>query len=215
MGYIFFGEFTIVGKGDSSPYLGDALSYSGNTLNDTIAMRVSRGWCVFLGGGCVSLGNHIRGDAFSCYNGKMQRKPFQALREIPSTRRLQLVHSDVCGPMPTESICWKRYLVTFFDNYSRCCTVYFFKRGAEVPDKFKLFERHVANDSCLNIASLRSFNGGEYLSQKFESYLEWKGIHHELAVPYGSHRSTGQILGGTHGMCSLNQELHSNICYQG
>ena len=37
----------------------------------------------------------------ACIAGKMQRKPFPALREIRSKRRLQLVHSDVCGPMPT------------------------------------------------------------------------------------------------------------------
>ena len=70
---------------------------------------------------------------------KMQRKPFPALRGIRSMRRLQLVHSEVCGPMPMESIGRSRYFVTFVDDYSRCCAVLFLKRGAEVPHKFKLF----------------------------------------------------------------------------
>ena len=34
------------------------------------------------------------------------------------------------------------------------------------------------------MASLRSNNGGQYLSLKFESYLESKGIHNELTVTY-------------------------------
>ena len=63
---------------------------------------------------------------------KMQRKAFRALRGIRSTRRQQLVHSDVCGLMPTESISGNRYFVTFVDDYSRFCAVYFLKRGTEV-----------------------------------------------------------------------------------
>ena len=116
--------------------------------------------------------------------GKMKRNTFPALRGIGSTRGLHLVHSDVCGPIPTESIGANRYSVTFVDDYSRCCAVYFVKRGSEVENKFKLLERHVANDSCQNIGLLWSSNGGEYLFQKLKSYLESKGIRHELAVPY-------------------------------
>ena len=37
-----------------------------------------------------------------CLAGKMCRKPFPIVGEIRSTRKLQLVHSDVCGPMQTH-----------------------------------------------------------------------------------------------------------------
>ena len=40
-----------------------------------------------------------------CVEGKMHRKPFKPVGEIRSTRRLQLVHSDVCGPMHT--VAWR------------------------------------------------------------------------------------------------------------
>ena len=60
----------------------------------------------------------------SCIEGKMHRQPFQSSGEVKSTRKLQLVHSDVCGPMPTESLGKKRFFVSFSDDYSRCCQVY-------------------------------------------------------------------------------------------
>ena len=44
-----------------------------------------------------------------CVEGKIQRKPFKSVGEIRSKRRLELVHSDVCGPMYTESFGRKRY----------------------------------------------------------------------------------------------------------
>ena len=54
----------------------------------------------------------------------------------------------------------------------------------EVPDKFKEFEARVFNDCKQHINTLRSDNGGEYLSTDFETYLKKKGIQHELSVPY-------------------------------
>ena len=119
-----------------------------------------------------------------CIEGKMHRKPFKAVREILSKRKLQCVHSDVCGPMPKESIGGKKYFVTFIDDYSRCCQVYFMRHKSEVLDKFKEFEAATTNDSGESIGTLRSDNGGEYLSNELEEYLKSKGIHHELTVPH-------------------------------
>ena len=60
-----------------------------------------------------------------CVEGKMHRAPFKPGGEIRSTRRLQLVHSDVCGPMQTKSLGGRKYFAMFIDDYSRCCNVYF------------------------------------------------------------------------------------------
>ena len=115
-----------------------------------------------------------------CVEGKMQRKPYKAVGEIRSSRRLELVHSDVCGPMNTESIGGKRYFVTFIDNFSRCCRVYFMRQKSEKFEKFKEFEGLVTNESGCNIGTLCT-DDGEYLSSEFEEYLKSKGIHHELS----------------------------------
>ena len=64
-----------------------------------------------------------------CVEGKMHRQPFKPVGESHrSSRKLQLVHSDVCGPMD-ESIGGKRYFVSFIGDYSRCCVVYFIKKS--------------------------------------------------------------------------------------
>ena len=44
-----------------------------------------------------------------CVEGKMSRKPFQSVG-VCSSRKLQVILSDVCGPMPVESLGGKRYL---------------------------------------------------------------------------------------------------------
>ena len=119
-----------------------------------------------------------------CVEGKMHRKPFKPVGEIRSKRKLQCVHSDVCGPMPTESIGGKKYFVTFIDDYSRCCSVYFIRHKSEVLDKFKEFEAATTTDSGEEVCVLRSDNGGEYVLLEFETYLKSRGIRHELTVPH-------------------------------
>ena len=67
--------------------------------------------------------------------------------EIRSTRRLQLVHSDVCGPMQTESLGGRKFFVTFIGRlYSRCCDAYFLKNKSAVFEKFKEFESSITNE---------------------------------------------------------------------
>ena len=116
----------------------------------------------------------------------MHRKPFKPVGEIRSTKKLQLVHSDVCGPMHTESIGGKKYFVTFIDDYSRCCDVYFLRHKSEALEKFKQFEAEITNVSGEKIKALCTDNGGEYLSKDFKAYLKSQGtyVHHELTVSY-------------------------------
>ena len=99
-------------------------------------------------------------------------------------RKLQLVHSDVCGPMPVDSLGGHKYFVMFIDDYSRCCMIYFLKHKSEVFAKFKEFEGITTNDSGFKIGRLRTDNGREYISSEFEEYLKFTGICHEVTVPY-------------------------------
>ena len=92
--------------------------------------------------------------------------------------------------MQTESIGGRRYFVTFIDDFSRCCAVYFLRHKSEVLDKFKEFEAVTTNECGQRIGTLRTDNGGEYLSAEFEAYLKSKGIRHQLTVP-GSPEQNG------------------------
>jgi transposase InsO family protein len=119
----------------------------------------------------------------ACAEGKAHRAPFKPVGEIKSTRRLELVHSDVAGPMKTESFGGAKYFVTFIDDYSRCVTVYPMKYKFEVLEKFKKCEAAVTNQAECMIKTLRTDNG-EYTSTEFQDFLKEKGIRHETTVPH-------------------------------
>ncbi len=95
--------------------------------------------------------------------------------------KLQPVHSDVCGPMQTESIGGQKYCVTFTMTFLGAVQYIF---GNESQKFLKQFEALVTNKCGQNIATLRTDNGGEYLSTEFKQHLKVKGILHELTIPY-------------------------------
>ena len=69
--------------------------------------------------GSVATGVSFKGGKLcdSCARGKALRKTPKPLKEIRAKRRLQLVYSDVCGPMSVETGTGKRYVITFTDDY--------------------------------------------------------------------------------------------------
>ena len=79
-----------------------------------------------------------------CEKWKNMRKPFPS-SDNKSKGILEMIHSDVCGPMPTTSINGYGYYLTFVDDYSRKTWIYFLKCKDEVFNKFKDFKALVEN----------------------------------------------------------------------
>ena len=58
---------------------------------------------------------------------------------------LDIVHSDVCGPMTTTSLSGYVYYVSFIDDYSRKTWINFLNGINEVFSKFKEFKDLIEN----------------------------------------------------------------------
>ena len=58
------------------------------------------------------------------------------------------------------------------------------KQKLEVAEVFLKFKIWIGNQSSCKIQVIRSDNGTEYTSQKFNSFCEEVGIEHQLIVPY-------------------------------
>ena len=78
---------------------------------------------------------------------------------------LEIVHSDVCGPMSSSSLSRYVYYVSFIDDFSRKTWIYFLKGKNEVFSKFKEYKGLVENQTDKKIKTLRSDNGGDFTSE--------------------------------------------------
>ncbi|KAK0586091.1 hypothetical protein LWI29_000773 [Acer saccharum] len=112
----------------------------------------------------------------------MTKRPFTG-KGLRAKEQLELIHSDVCGPMNVKARGGYEYYVTFIDDYSRYGYVYLMQRKSETFEKFKEFRAEVENQLGKSIKSLRSDRGGEYLDQEFEDFMVEYGIVSQLTAP--------------------------------
>jgi transposase InsO family protein len=133
--------------------------------------------------GLPELKRDHKGICNGCAQGKNIKNPFPK-RDNKIEGVLELIHSDVCGPMPSSSISGYVYYVSFIDDYSHKTWIYFLKTKDEVFSKFKEFKALIENPSERKIKILRSDNGGEYTSKEFVNFCKDVGIKRELTTPY-------------------------------
>lgn len=109
----------------------------------------------------------IAGDDFSCdacLRGKTPRKSFPKGGRRRATRVLEIVHSDVCGPVDVD----------------------FMKLKSSALARFRTWKARVEKQTGQKIGIIRTDNGGEYTSDEFEALLATEGIIHQTTAPYSS-----------------------------
>lgn len=104
-----------------------------------------------------------------CALGKYTKTVFSS-NDSKVTRILDLVHSDVCGPISSVSLSGYEYYVTFIDDSSKKTWIYFKKTKSQVFNRFQEFKAQVENQTGRKIKVLRSNNGGEYTSNDFKHF---------------------------------------------
>ena len=77
-------------------------------------------------------------------HGKQTRVRFKT-KEYSTSKPLELVHTDLCGPTRTKSLQGESYFMMFIDDFTRMVWVCFLKEKSEALNKFKAFKTLVEN----------------------------------------------------------------------
>ncbi|KAM2961184.1 hypothetical protein FF1_030791 [Malus domestica] len=126
----------------------------------------------------------IKGVCEGCVLGKQCREAFPREATTRASFPLELIHSDICGPMQTTTTAGNRYFLTFIDDCTRMCWIYFLRHKSEVLNVFKRFKATVELQSGYKLKKLRSDRGGEYTSMEFNRFVEDVGLERQLTTPY-------------------------------
>ncbi|UYV75826.1 hypothetical protein LAZ67_13001452 [Cordylochernes scorpioides] len=120
----------------------------------------------------------------ACIMGKLTRQPYHPVTTNCTTKPLELVHMDLCGPMPYQSLGGSKYFFVLVDDFSRRTFIYFLKNKDETLGKFEEFKARVENELNLKIKDVRTDNGTEFTNHRFKNFLIKNGIHHQLSTTY-------------------------------
>jgi transposase InsO family protein len=119
-----------------------------------------------------------------CLTGKQHREVIPKQANWRASTKLELVHSDICGPINPQSNGGSRYFITFTDDYSRKTWVYLLKEKSGALECFKNFKVLVEKEAGNSIQCLRTDRGGEYLSNAFNEFCSAEGIKRQLTAAY-------------------------------
>ncbi|GAU29902.1 hypothetical protein TSUD_379930 [Trifolium subterraneum] len=119
-----------------------------------------------------------------CLTGKQHRDAIPKQAVWRAKLKLELVHSDICGPLNPISNGGNRYFITFTDDFSRKTWIYFLKEKSSALDTFKMFKLMVEKESGCAIQNLRTDRGGEFLSTAFNDFCSNQGIKRQLTTAY-------------------------------
>jgi transposase InsO family protein len=119
-----------------------------------------------------------------CALANAKAKSFGKRIDTKRTQTLHTVHSDVCGPISPPTSEGYKYFVTFTDDATRFCHVYFMRRKDEVETCFKMYHKSVERSTGFKIQELYSDNGGEYKSNSLQNYCSSNGIKQSFTTPH-------------------------------
>jgi len=118
-----------------------------------------------------------------CALGRQHKESETKSRER-ATELLQVIHTDVCGPMQTATLNGEKYFIAFTDEMSGRVSIRLLHSKAGGLAAFQDNRARAEKTSGKQIKSLRSDGGGEYLSKSFQQYLQESGIQHTVTPRY-------------------------------
>nr|CCA21616.1 putative polyprotein [Albugo laibachii Nc14] len=107
-----------------------------------------------------------------CAKGKASVQPFPNIKtkECNTTDALEIIHSDIMGPMKPAS--------------SRLVKVYFLKAKSRVSDYFIEYKSLLERQTTRKIKCIRTDNGTEYVNKRFAEECRRNGIVHQTTAPF-------------------------------
>lgn len=96
---------------------------------------------------------------------------------------LELVHTNIFGPISIESYSRDKNFILFVDDYFRMMTMMDLKDNSEDFQKFKWYLARVEKEIGKKIKCLRLDREGEFISNEFNEFYNERGIKRQVSAP--------------------------------
>ncbi|KAJ9542419.1 hypothetical protein OSB04_028925 [Centaurea solstitialis] len=118
----------------------------------------------------------------ACEMGKIKKSSHKLKVEHNTSKPLQLLHMDLCGPMRVQSINGRKYVLVIVDDFSRYTWVNFLRSKDGASDIIISFIRNVQVRLQLPVQVIRTDNGTKFKNRKLDSFLDSVGITHTFSA---------------------------------
>ena len=109
-------------------------------------------------------------------------KPSFKSKNYQSQDILEIVHTDLCGPIGVESYSGEKFFILFVDDYSRMMTIMYLREKSEAFEKFKWYLATVEKKIGKRFKCLRLDRGGEFISNESNNFFIERGIKRQVSA---------------------------------
>ena len=127
-----------------------------------------------------------------CKVGKILRQPYHSRGGIASERPFQLLHADLIGPFPVESLGGNKYALVMVDDYSRMVFVMPIRNKSQTSRMVKKLILEIRNNEGWNLGTFRSDQGTEFVNDELKEFFEENGIRIHKSAAY-EHEQNGVV----------------------
>ena len=120
----------------------------------------------------------------ACEIGKQIRATHKAKSMISTSRPLELLHMDLVGPVPVQSLGGNSYTLVIVDDYSRYTWTEFLKAKSDAFESFSALCKKIQNQQKNTIVYIRTDHGNEFENSSFKTFCDENGITHNFSAPY-------------------------------
>nr|GEZ83091.1 retrovirus-related Pol polyprotein from transposon TNT 1-94 [Tanacetum cinerariifolium] len=118
----------------------------------------------------------------TCEQRKIHRKHHKSKTAFASNKPLYLLHMDLYGPMPVESINGKRYVLVVVDDYSWYAWVFFLHSKDEASEVIISFIKKTQVNFQLQVQRVRTNNGTEFKNKTLAKFFDEVGITQQFST---------------------------------
>jgi transposase InsO family protein len=119
----------------------------------------------------------------ACMEGKMIKLPFKG-SFTPTTAPLEVVHSDIVGPITPATNTGYRYFLTLVDQHTGFIKITLLKEKSNATTAIVNYKIKYKNQTGNSLKKLITNGGGEFCNNNLASILKKEGIQHNVAPPY-------------------------------
>jgi transposase InsO family protein len=119
-----------------------------------------------------------------CVMTKHRQAPFPAKVKYRAEGILDLVHSDICGPITPATPGERRYFLLLVDDASRYMWLALLTAKSDAAAAITKFQAAAEVESGHKLRVLRTDNGGEFTSVEFARHCEDHGVQRHFSAPY-------------------------------
>nr|XP_016485388.1 PREDICTED: uncharacterized protein LOC107805818 [Nicotiana tabacum] len=120
-------------------------------------------------------------DAYA--KGKHVKSSFKSKKDVITSKPLDHLHMDLCGPMRVQRWGGKKYIFVVVDDYSRFTSTLFLRTKDETFEVFIELVKKIQVKMESRVACIRSDHGTEFDNAKFDEFCNENDITHNFSAP--------------------------------